>query len=77
MTVSRKTRKTRADHYLGKAAVGCTGPAGDPVFFAGHQQDDRKQSLCKKRLDRIDHTHRNGKPFRVFIDPDNLKSVVQ
>jgi hypothetical protein len=34
-------------------------------------------SLHKKRLDRIDHTHRDGVPFRVFVDPDNLKSTVQ
>ena len=71
-----KPEENGADRYLGKAAVGCTGPAGYPVVFTGYQQDDRSQSWCKKRLDRIGHTHRDGEPFRVFVDPDNLKSVV-
>ena len=77
MTVSRMTRKNGAHHYLGKTAVGCTDPAGYVVVFTGYQQDDRSQSWCKKRLDRIGHTHRGGEPFRGFVDPDNLKSVVQ
>ena len=61
---------------MAKTAVGCTGPTVYPVVFTGYQQDDRSQSWCKKRLDRIGHTHRDGEPFRVFVDPGNLKSVV-
>ena len=77
MTVSRMTRKNGANRYLGKAAVGCTGPAGYAVVFTGYQQEEEDQSWCKKRLDRIGHTHRDGVLFRVFIDPDNLKSMVR
>ena len=72
-----RSEENGADRYLGKAAVGCTGPAGYPVVFTGYQQDDRSQSWCKKRLDRIGHTHRDGEPFRVFVDPDNLNSMVR
>ena len=77
MIVSRMTGKNVANRYLGKAAVGCIGPAGYAVVFTEYQQDDRSQSWCKKRLDRIGYTHRYGEPFRVCVNPDNLKSVVQ
>ena len=76
MTVSRMTRKNGVNRYLGKAAVGCTGPAGYAVVFTGYQQDDRSQSWCKMRLDRIGHTHRDSESFCGCVDPDNLKSVV-
>ena len=62
---------------MGKAAIGCTGPVGYPMVFTKYQQGDRSQSWCKKRLDRIGHTHRDGEPFRGCVDPDNLKSVAQ
>ena len=71
------TRKNGPNRYLGKAAVGCIGPAGYAVVFTEYQQDDRSQSWCKKRLDRISHTHRDGEHFRVFVDSDHLKSVLQ
>ena len=77
MIVSRMTRKNGANRYLGKAAAGSTGPDSYPVAFTRSQKDDRSQSWCKKRLDRIGYTHCDGEPFRVFVDPDNLKSVMQ
>ena len=72
-----KPEENGADRYLGKAAVGCTGPGGYPVVFTEYQQENGSQSWCKKRLDRIGHTHRDGEPFHVLVDLDNLKSVVQ
>ena len=77
MTVSRITRNNGANRYLGKAAVGCTGRAGYAVVFTGYQQEEGEQSWCKKRLDRIGHTHRDGEPIRGCLHPDNLKSVAQ
>ena len=44
MAITRKSEENGADRYLGKAAVGCTGPAGYPVVFPGYQQDDGGQS---------------------------------
>ena len=39
-----RSEENGADRYLGKAAVGCTGPAGYPVVFPGYQQNDGGQS---------------------------------
>ena len=76
MTVCRKTKKLGSKATWEKLLLGVLDPTGNPVVFTRYQQDDRSQSWCKKRLDRIGHTHSDCEPFRVFVDPDNLKSVV-
>ena len=42
--VLERPEENGADCYLGKAAVGCTGPAGNSVVFPGYQEDDEGQS---------------------------------